>query len=174
MSGSGLAYKYDEKQVRLKVRRANHKAFRKALGDKTAMSEAGEELSNAYAKALRAAGAEVHHFRSFGSYQGEWWAQITYKDETGWVTGSYGSCSGCDAFEGEFGWSSENVPDYQSKLADFGRTYCETVLPFGHYLIDMLNKAQYDSETEASLRWMAEIEKVKIDEELALANSEGK
>ena len=58
-----------------------------------------------YQEALEAAGATVHAFEFFGSYQGDWWAKVTYNGETGWVHGSYGSCSGCDAFEAEFGFS---------------------------------------------------------------------
>lgn len=36
-----------------------------------------------YLDAMLYAGAEVHVFKSFGSYQGEWWTKVTYKGETG-------------------------------------------------------------------------------------------
>src|SRR5689334_4678174 len=55
-----------------------------------------------YCGALEIAGATVERFKEFGSYQGDWWAKVTYNNQTGWVNGSYGSCSGCDAFQGEF------------------------------------------------------------------------
>ena len=94
-----------------------------------------------YDSALAAAGARIICFESFGSYQGDWWAKVEYKGETGWVQGSFGSCSGCDAFEAEFGWRYNGCGDheydpqdtctecqagrraYEEKLADFGRTY---------------------------------------------------
>ena len=61
-----------------------------------------------YQQAMEAAGAIVSEFKEFGSYQGDWWAKVTYEDKTGWVNGSYGSCSGCDAFEGEFGYNTHS------------------------------------------------------------------
>lgn len=86
-----------------------------------------------YQEALEAAGAEVHDFKEFGCYQGEWYAYVTYQGETGVVTGSYGSCSGCDAFDAEFGWEDSKKDDYQQRLAAFGETYL-TVLPASHYI----------------------------------------
>lgn len=56
-----------------------------------------------YESALEMCGAEIHSFSEFGSYQGDWWAVVTYQDKTGWIHGYYGSCSGCDSFQGEFG-----------------------------------------------------------------------
>lgn len=55
-----------------------------------------------YIGALRAAGAEVVQFEEFGSYQGNWYALVIYKGRTGWIKGSYGSCSYCDALDSEF------------------------------------------------------------------------
>src|SRR5574340_1404036 len=92
-----------------------------------------------YQEAMEAAGAEVVAFEQFGSYQGAWRAKVRYKGETGWVQGSYGSCSGCDAFEAEFGWyedacdehhrhqtdcaaCQEAAASYRQRLAEFGRT----------------------------------------------------
>lgn len=56
-----------------------------------------------YKKCLELAGAEVIVFQYFGSYQGDWWAKVRYNGQMGWVNGSFGSCSACDAFEFEFG-----------------------------------------------------------------------
>lgn len=58
-----------------------------------------------YENTLTAAGARVIDFAQFGDYQGNWYARVEYDGKIGWVTGSYGSCSGCDAFESEFGYS---------------------------------------------------------------------
>jgi hypothetical protein len=82
-----------------------------------------------YCEAMEAAGAKVLAYESFGSYQGEWYAKVEYNGEVGWVQGSFGSCSYCDAFDSEFGFDAEDAPDYQERLADFGRTYLDTILP---------------------------------------------
>lgn len=60
-----------------------------------------------YKEALEAAGATVHAMENFGSYQGDWQAKVTYDEKTGWIQGCFGSCSGCDAFEGEIGWLAD-------------------------------------------------------------------
>jgi len=44
-----------------------------------------------YQIALEAAGAKILAFKEFGSYQGDWWAKVTYKNEMGWIKGCYGS-----------------------------------------------------------------------------------
>ena len=117
-----------------------------------------------YLESMEAAGATVHEFRHFGSYQGEWYAHITYEGDTGWVRGTYGSCSGCDAFQDEFGWREDETPE---KLAEFGRTYCETLLPFGHYFLELYIQSQTDSESEKALRWMADMEIKYLQEKQA-------
>jgi len=58
-----------------------------------------------YQEAIEKAGAKIHAFHSFGSYQGDWWAKVTFKKITGWVHGYHGSCSVCDAFEKEFNYA---------------------------------------------------------------------
>lgn len=81
-----------------------------------------------YSSALEAAGATVLQFEQFGSYQGDWFALVSYNGEIGWVNGSYGSCSHCDAFESEFGWNDDERSDYQQRLVDFGRTYLDGLM----------------------------------------------
>lgn len=76
-----------------------------------------------YQEALEAAGATVEIYKEFGSYQGEWVAKI---GSDKWVLGSYGSCSGCDAFEQEFDYSDTKKPDYQERLASFGKSYLDS------------------------------------------------
>lgn len=103
----------------------------------------------AYREALEKAGATVHEFQEFGSYQGDWWAKVTYNGATGWIQGCYGSCSGCDSFEAEFGydgdkcedhkWDSDKAAegceacsaaavDYEKRLAEFGEGYLECLI----------------------------------------------
>lgn len=69
-----------------------------------------------YRSAIEAAGEVVMDFKEFGSYQGTWIAVL----ENGFVIeGSYGSCSGCDAFQSEFDCNSPTQED----LAKFGQSY---------------------------------------------------
>jgi hypothetical protein len=96
---------------------------------------------------MEAAGAKIRHFESFGSYQGEWLALVEYKGMTGWVVGSYGSCSGCDAFEAEIGYErgecdthayeaphpecelcKQKQKEYTVKLAAFGLRYLSNIM----------------------------------------------
>lgn len=96
-----------------------------------------------YADALEAAGAVVHDYARFGDYQGTWIAKVTYNNTTGYVFGSYGSCSGCDSFQAEFDyvnrqcdehqWDFDGKPDceackeakarYDAALSAFGASY---------------------------------------------------
>lgn len=99
-----------------------------------------------YSEALEAAGAEVKAFREFGSYQGDWFAKVAYQGREFWVHGSYGSCSGCDAFLAEFDFDgreeceehrwyypketvvsctacAEKKADYDRRMVEFGKGY---------------------------------------------------
>lgn len=52
-----------------------------------------------YELALKEAGAEVIATHYAGSYQGTWGSIVIYNGKKGLVTGSYGSCSHCDAYQ---------------------------------------------------------------------------
>jgi hypothetical protein len=108
-----------------------------------------------YESALEAAGAVVHELKHFGDYQGTWYAYVTYNGETGWVSGAYGSCSGCDAFEGEFGWKDDEKPDYQQRLADFGKSYLSGIYDTQRQY-DMLNPSDmwYEEEDRKAKEWI--------------------
>lgn len=77
-----------------------------------------------YIKALRAAGAVVHDWRAFGTWQGDIWAHVTFDGRTGFVSIGYGSCSGCDPWEMEF--CCDDPTDEQ--IAEFGRQYLDEIL----------------------------------------------
>jgi hypothetical protein len=99
-----------------------------------------------YSTALEAAGANVIASESFGSYQGDWFAKVEFEGRTFWIHGSYGSCSGCDAFCAEFDFDGsdngceehqydkqENCAacaahheDYLRRLANFGIAYLQS------------------------------------------------
>jgi hypothetical protein len=132
-------------------------------------------MSISYSEALGAAGATVHEFRRFGSYQGDWYAYVTYKGQTGFVHGSYGSCSRCDALESEFdGFSdtcdrhaySENLHGdcaeciearrtYQDKVAGFGKQYLEDVIMTFDEALKLATKySDWDMEADAVKQWL--------------------
>ena len=75
-----------------------------------------------YSQALEAAGCKILAFEEFGCYQGTWLAFVEYNGQKGIVEGSYGSCSGCDAFQSEFGWKGvvheKNGKYYKSRYSD--------------------------------------------------------
>ncbi len=120
-----------------------------------------------YREALEAAGAKVEAFEEFGSYQGDWWA----KTDKGWINGSYGSCSGCDAFQAEFGYSDtgeceeheyrEAPPDcaacveakaaYQVKLANFGREYVDAAMSYDKAIENVSRNLEWDSDAQKML-----------------------
>lgn len=68
-----------------------------------------------YQKSLEMAGCKVIGFKHFGSYQGTWIAFVEYKGEKGIVSGSFGSCSHCDAFQAEFGYGSKPPVEKEGK-----------------------------------------------------------
>lgn len=127
-----------------------------------------------YQLAMEVAGATVHAFKEFGSYQGTWLAKVTYQDQTGWVEGWYGSCTGCDAFQGEFGYDSRpvlgerdiwggemgwlcveqtHVDAYDNRLKEFGLRYLSNQFLSQEELEARLSRsvAEQDWDDEASL-----------------------
>lgn len=127
-----------------------------------------------YENALTAAGATVHAFESFGSYQGDWWAKVTLPDgRHGWIHGSFGSCSGCDAFEAEFGYDDEYCDDHwreidravcpacqtkqaahQVKLAAFGAEYLDGLLPQEDAEKQAAENLEWDSDAGTMLAFL--------------------
>jgi hypothetical protein len=125
-----------------------------------------------YQLALEAAGARVLAFEQFGSYQGDWWARVRVGRRIGWIGGSFGSCSGCDAFEAEFGYANDACRDkhyshapecegciaakavYQKRLSDFGATYIESMMS----KIDAIKKAsenlRWDGDAQNMVDWI--------------------
>ncbi len=105
-----------------------------------------------YQQALEAAGCEVIEFQEFGSYQGEWLALVKYDGEIGVVDGCYGSCSGCDAFESEFGYGEYD----HEKLKGFGEAYLPA-LPIDHYIAQFekrISDCEWDDEAREMLEFI--------------------
>lgn len=105
-----------------------------------------------YEKALEAAGARIVAFEYFGSYQGEWWALVEFRRARGWVNGSYGSCSGCDSFEAEFGYGEREAN--HDNLADFGQVYLDTLLTQQQALESAGRNVSWDSDAQAMLNFI--------------------
>lgn len=127
-----------------------------------------------YVNALRAAGAEVLDYETFGDYQGTWLARVRVGGEVGYIEGSYGSCSGCDAFEAEFGWHDDSCDEhaawppredcakcqsrrttYQERLAAFGRGYLEDGLLTPERAIETHEKdSEWDLDADKVVAWV--------------------
>lgn len=125
-----------------------------------------------YVLALETAGAKVIAFEQFGSYQGDWWALVEHNGVTGWINGGYGSCSGCDAFEAEFGWeegevgskvwrrsgwhiqTQADVDAYQAKLAAFGADYLGDLLTQEQAIKQASENMEWDADAKEMVEWL--------------------
>ena len=99
-----------------------------------------------YGYALRIAGADVIDFKQIGSYQGTWGAICHFQGERVLVTGYFGSCSACDAYESQFGYMED---DPVQDEAD------------GKYYLDWrreeeISKEQFDAIIEEGKKKLAE------------------
>lgn len=107
-----------------------------------------------YITAIEAAGAVVHAWEAFGSYQGDWWAKVTYNGQTGFVTASYGSCSGCDSYQATFDYEDEEKPDFQERLAAFGKEYLDEILTFDEAITRASKHLDWDMEAQLMVDWI--------------------
>lgn len=105
-----------------------------------------------YEEALGAAGATVIDFKEFGSYQGDWWALVRFNGQVGFVTGSYGSCSGCDAFQAEMGYGDERTPE---KMRAFGMRYLvDGLTDYDKALKEASRNIEWDHDAEEMVTWV--------------------
>lgn len=113
---------------------------------------------NEYTYALTKAGATLLDCNEFGSYQGDWWALVEYRGVTGWVHGRYGSCTGCDAFKSEFGYSSaENDPEYDKKIIAFGKSYLDSIMSQSQAVAEAGSNSDWDAEADDMVRWIVRV-----------------
>lgn len=82
-----------------------------------------------YQTALTAAGAVVIDFMYAGSYQGTWGAAVEYQGKRGLVTGAFGSCTVCDAFQAEFDHCQygPDVISYNAETNTYTKDYGDVV-----------------------------------------------
>jgi hypothetical protein len=127
-----------------------------------------------YRDALEKAGATVLAFDEFGDYQGTWLAKVTVGEEIRLITGSYGSCSGCDSFQAEFDFRGhdclgreyeypsdeaaakgcEECLKYQREVADFGRRYLDDPVDPAVVRKRFEEDRSWDSDAEPVLKWL--------------------
>ena len=134
-----------------------------------------------YRSAVEATGAIVHEYEQFGDYQGTWGMIVTHEGKRCLIMGAFGSCSGCDAFEAEFGYNDqpreENgkyytnqygnneitkdqyddlISNYNERLSNFGKHYLETVWDkwdIENRLKNISDDEWYDKEIKDLLNW---------------------
>lgn len=107
-----------------------------------------------YQEAIEACGVEVYDFEYLGSYQGTWVARTS----VGWITGDYGSCSGCDAFEAEFFWGDREKDGYETRLKEFGQRYVDGVYTLSEIKAKFEKNIDWDCEAEEALKWLSKFE----------------
>lgn len=112
-----------------------------------------------YDTALIATGHALLDYQSFGDYQGTWYALMNINGTLSLISGSYGSCSGCDAFESEFSYDNDNTPEYKEHLKRFGQQYID------NNLVDIAKEietqkvtAEWDMEAPAVIAWLERIQ----------------
>ena len=107
-----------------------------------------------YMSALEAAGAKINRYQYFGDYQGTILVEVEYKDQRGWVSIGYGSCSICDsyeAFEDSLGWDHTPTVD---QLAEFGKDYLDYIEKESVLLESLQKQAEWDTEADAMIEFI--------------------
>lgn len=107
-----------------------------------------------YEWALTVAGANVLAYQSFGSYQGDWFAKVEYKGKTFWIKGSYGSCSGCDAWEAESGWEDRTKEEWRVFCTEFAQSYLNDPVTYDEILKDAKENVSWDVEAKEMIEWL--------------------
>lgn len=122
-----------------------------------------------YDKAMELAGAKVLKQKWFGDYQGTWWAHVEFNGRKGWVSGSFGSCTVCDAFQNEFSNNSHECKGDRVYPSEFlfqdGCFECENnknrLIEFGlSYLNNMMTQAEAEKLASKNVDWDMEADEV--------------
>lgn len=122
-----------------------------------------------YRKAVEAAGALVHDYQMFGSYQGDFFMLVTYKGSNGVIKGSFGSCSGCDAFEAEFDNAYPSTEDEKEKLKRFGESYLKEMLTLDeatNLIKGYENNFEWDEDAKDVAKWLKNLHNFQFGEKL--------
>lgn len=119
---------------------------------------------NSYELAVHMTGVKVLDYLESGDYQGQWWMHIEFPNgERYFIHDYYGSCSGCDAFQGEgiseYNYAtSERVenPAYAHQLRDFGRQYLQDCMTGEQAIAEASKNLSWDHDAEAMVNWIKE------------------
>jgi hypothetical protein len=103
-----------------------------------------------YERAIALNGAEVLACKYFGSYQGDWWCLVLYEGKMGWVTGAFGSCSGCDAYLNEFAYEEPSV----EQLKEFGKSYLDVILTLEQAIKEASQNIDWDGEAQEMVQFL--------------------
>ena len=121
-----------------------------------------------YREALEAAGATLLDFGEFGTWEGNWIAHLA---DGRFVEGAFGSCSGCDAFESEFGLldygcdahcrpneicgeCAKKAANYARRLAIFGQTYLDSAEDYESIRQRFLEQSEWDYDAKEAVAWL--------------------
>lgn len=104
-----------------------------------------------YDELLKVAGCKVIAYERFGSYQGDWIAKVEYEGKIGFIHDYYGSCSGCDALEGEFCYN-EQTP--LKRVLEFALPYLKEIKSYDEVYMDISKEEYWDSEASKMQLWM--------------------
>lgn len=108
---------------------------------------------------LEFAGIKVLAFEKFGSYQGDWLALVKVNNKLGFIKDHYGSCDGCDAFQGEVSYHFEkktgDPQGYKAQdLINFGNRYKDNILTYEKTLSEVSKYKAWDSEALMMIKWV--------------------
>lgn len=126
-----------------------------------------------YTWAMELAGAKILVEDSFGDYQGSWYAKVEFNNKVFWVHGSYGSCSGCDAFQSEvntshyhddeYHWVNDNAEfrtgctecdELKTKVKDFGLSYLKDPRDINLLLKEARERAEWDMDAKKVVEFL--------------------
>jgi hypothetical protein len=100
-------------------------------------------------------GVVVEWSHYLGSYQGRLICKLTVAGDEGprYVWDYYGSCSGCDSYEAEFGFRYGDNEPTPEELAAFGKPYVDAALTLEEVLTELTPKPGdwYDIECKEAL-----------------------
>lgn len=121
-----------------------------------------------YKSSLEAAGAIVLHYKEFGTWQGDWFAVISYKNSKGLVHGAFGSCAGCDAFQSEMeDFYYSDLPENRAeKLKILGERYLKSVISIEEAMKYAEKSIAWDLSAHAMSDWIKNLQILEFDNKI--------
>lgn len=129
-----------------------------------------------YREAIESTGAKVLAYEKFGTYDGEWLAQIEVDGEIKYIRDYFGECSSTDAFEADFGSEShecgddiyydpfynndgfrencEKCQNLKKRFIKFGQDYVENAMSFDECMKIVSKNFDWDMEAKEMVDWL--------------------